>query len=404
MKLIFRIAFRYLFGKKSTHAIHIITWISMIGMALGTAALILILSVFNGFEGLLSGMLSHFNPDVKVTLVRGKYQSVDSLNVDALKSIPGIAQVSFSLEETCFFSNKESQEVGIIKGVDEEYVGVTGLDTAMVSGEIKSGQEAVFAVMGSGMHTKLSINPYDPFALINAYMPSRDGGGPLDMPFTSLPFYVSGTFSVGSEVDMQYVVVDLASVNRLLGLENHFSAIELRLQDGANEKEVISAVMTLLGPQYAVQNRYQQDESFLKIMQIEKWISYLIACLTMCIIAFNLIGSLWMIVLDKRKDIAILQSIGFTRADVKKLFLSLGLLISAIGLVFGFVIAVIFFLLQKNYGIIGIPQGFLIDAYPVEMRIADFIIVTITVLCIGYVASLLPSMRAARVTPYLRMG
>lgn len=376
----------------------------MIGMALGTAALILILSVFNGFEGLLSGMLSHFNPDVKVTLVRGKYQSVDSLNVDALKSIPGIAQVSFSLEETCFFSNKESQEVGIIKGVDEEYVGVTGLDTAMVSGEIKSGQEAVFAVMGSGMHTKLSINPYDPFALINAYMPSRDGGGPLDIPFTSLPFYVSGTFSVGSEVDMQYVVVDLASVNRLLGLENHFSAIELRLQDGANEKEVISAVMTLLGPQYAVQNRYQQDESFLKIMQIEKWISYLIACLTMCIIAFNLIGSLWMIVLDKRKDIAILQSIGFTRADVKKLFLSLGLLISAIGLVFGFVIAVIFFLLQKNYGIIGIPQGFLIDAYPVEMRIADFIIVTITVLCIGYVASLLPSMRAARVTPYLRMG
>jgi lipoprotein-releasing system permease protein len=139
-------------------------------------------------------------------------------------------------------------------------------------------------------------------------------------------------------------------------------------------------------------------------MQIEKWISYLIACLTMCIIAFNLIGSLWMIVLDKRKDIAILQSIGFTRADVKKLFLSLGLLISAIGLVFGFLIAVIFYLLQKNYGIIGIPQGFLIDAYPVEMRIADFMIVTVTVLCIGYVASLLPSMRAARVSPYLRMG
>ncbi len=376
----------------------------MIGMALGTASLILILSVFNGFEGLLSGMLSHFNPDVKVTLVRGKYQSVDSLDVDALKSIPGIAQVSFSLEETCFFSNKESQEVGIIKGVDEAYVGVTGLDTAMVSGQIKSGQEAVFAVMGSGMHTKLSINPYDPFALINAYMPSRDGGGPLDMPFTSLPFYVSGTFSVGSEVDMQYVVVDIASVNRLLGLENHFSAIELRLQDGASEKEVISAVMALLGTEYAVQNRYQQDESFLKIMQIEKWISYLIACLTMCIIAFNLIGSLWMIVLDKRKDIAILQSIGFTRADVKKLFLSLGLLISAIGLVFGFLIAVIFYLLQKNYGIIGIPQGFLIDAYPVEMRIADFMIVTVTVLCIGYVASLLPSMRAARVSPYLRMG
>ena len=404
MKLILQIAFRYLLGKKSTHAIHIITWISMVGMALGTAALILILSVFNGFEGLLSGMLSHFNPDVKVTLVKGKYQSIDSVDVKALKNIPGVAEISFTLEETCFFSNQESQEVGIIKGVDAAYVGVTGLDTAMVSGQLKTGQEAVYAVMGSGMHTKLSINPYDPFALVNAYMPSRDGGGPLDLPFTTLPFYVSGTFSVGSEVDMQYVVVDLGSVNQLLGLENHFSGIELKLHPEASEKEVVSSVTSLLGPEYAVQNRYQQDESFLKIMQIEKWISYLIACLTMCIIAFNLIGSLWMIVLDKRKDIAILQSIGFTRADIKKLFLSLGLLISCIGLFFGFVIAVVFYFLQKNFGIIGIPQGFLIDAYPVEMRFEDFLIVTVTVLCIGYIASLLPSMRAARVTPYLRMA
>ena len=402
MKLSLSIAFRYLFGKKSTNAINIITWISIIGMSIGTAALILILSVFNGFEGLLSGMLSNFNPEIKVTLIQGKYQSKDSINMEAVKAIEGIDMVAYTLEETSFFDYNGSQEVGIIKGVDGDYMRLTGLDTSLVTGSAKLGQQTEFGILGSGMDTKLSINPADGFSAINAYMPTRGSKGPLSKEFNTYSFYPSGTFSVGSDVDQQYVLVNYDAVNHLLDLENNFSAIEVKLKPNANENSVIKQLSTLLGSNYKVSNRYHQDESFLKIMNIEKWISYLIACLSMLIIAFNMVGSLWMIVLEKKKDIAILKSIGLTNYGIQTIFISLGMLISVIGLIVGFCVSIILYWLQKEYGLVSIPDGFMIDAYPIEIKYIDFLIVTITVLSIGYLASLLPSIRASKVGAFVR--
>lgn len=402
MKLSLSIAFRYLFGKKSTNAINIITWISIIGMSIGTAALILILSVFNGFEGLLSGMLSNFNPEIKVTLIQGKYQSKDSINMEAVKAIEGIDMVAYTLEETSFFDYNGSQEVGIIKGVNGDYMRLTGLDTSLVTGSAKLGQQTEFGILGSGMDTKLSINPADGFSAINAYMPTRGSKGPLSKEFNTYSFYPSGTFSVGSDVDQQYVLVNYDAVNHLLDLENNFSAIEIKLKPNANENSVIKQLSTLLGSNYKVSNRYHQDESFLKIMNIEKWISYLIACLSMLIIAFNMVGSLWMIVLEKKKDIAILKSIGLTNYGIQTIFISLGMLISVIGLIVGFCVSIILYWLQKEYGLVSIPDGFMIDAYPIEIKYIDFLIVTITVLSIGYLASLLPSIRASKVGAFVR--
>lgn len=402
VKLVLTIAARYLFGKKTTNAINIITWISIIGMSIGTAALILILSVFNGFEGLLTGMLSNFNPDVKVTLVQGKYISKDSVKTDDIKKIPGIERIAFTLEETSFFDYKGSQEVGIIKGVDNDFMKVTGLDTSLISGAAKFGETTEFGVLGSGMNTKLSVNSSDGFTPVTAYMPSDEEKGPLSNPFNALPFYPSGTFSVGSDVDMQYVLANYDAVNALLNLENHFSAIEIKLTPEASETKVVAALQQLMGSKYKVSNRYHQDEGFLKIMNIEKWISYLIACLTLMIIAFNLVGSLWMIVLEKKKDIAILKSMGLTKSGINQIFLALGLLISVIGLLVGFILGGVLYWMQKNYGLISIPDGFLIDAYPIEMRWADFMIVTTTVLVIGFIASLLPSLRAGQVSAFVR--
>ncbi len=201
---------------------------------------------------------------------------------------------------------------------------------------------------------------------------------------------------------MQYVLVNFDAVNALLNLENHFSAIEIKLKPGASEKKVVHALSKLLGQRFKISNRYQQDEGFLKIMNIEKWISYLIACLTLLIIAFNLVGSLWMIVLEKKKDIAILKSMGLTRAGIKTIFLALGLLISVIGLVVGFGLGLLLYWLQKEYGLISIPDGFMIDAYPIEIRWLDFVIVACTVLVIGCLASLLPSFRAGQVSAFVR--
>jgi lipoprotein-releasing system permease protein len=402
MRLIFSIAARYLFGKKSTNAINIITWISIIGMSIGTAALILILSVFNGFESLLTGMLSNFNPDIKVTLVEGKYAPRDSIDIQKIKQIQGIEHISFTLEETSFFVYKGSQEVGIIKGVDDEFMKVTGLDTSLISGSAQFGKDIEYGILGSGMNIKLSVNESDGFTPISAYMPTREARGPLVKEFNGLSFYPSGTFSVGSDVDQQYVLVNYEAVNRLLNLENHFSAIEFKLQAKASEKKVMNSLSELLGPGYKVSNRYQQDEGFLKIMNIEKWISYMIACLTLLIIAFNLVGSLWMIVLEKKKDIAILKSMGLTKSGIQKIFLALGLLISFIGLIVGFILGILLYWLQKEYGIVSIPDGFMIDSYPIEMRGIDFIIVAITVAFIGYFASLLPSIRASKVSAFVR--
>jgi lipoprotein-releasing system permease protein len=402
MKLYLSIAARYLTGKKTTNAINIITWISIIGMAIGTAALILILSVFNGFEGLLSGMLSSFNPDIKITLNEGKYMSRDSIDETKIAGIKGIETFSFAIEETCFFDYKGSQEVGIIKGVDTNFMQVTGLDTSLIMGEAKFGEEIEYGLLGSQMNTKLSVNPTDGFTTITAYMPSDEDKSPLAKPFNSLTFYPSGTFSVGGDIDIQYILINYEAVNSLLNLENHFTSIEIKLTPDANEKKVLTDLKQVLGDSYDISNRYQQDEGFIRIMNIEKWISYLIACLTLLIIAFNLVGSLWMIVLEKKKDIAILKSMGLTKSGIQMIFLYLGLLISFIGMLAGYTLGIFLYWMQKEHGLVSIPDGFMVDAYPIELKFTDFIIVTITVLVIGLMASLLPSFRAGQVSAFVR--
>jgi lipoprotein-releasing system permease protein len=402
MRLSLTIAYRYLIGKKSTNAINIITWISIIGLSVGTAAVLLILSVFNGFEDLLTGMLSNFNPDIKITLAKGKYEGIDDKKTLQIKAINGIEAMSYCLEETSFFDYKSSQEVGIIKGVDPSFITVTGIDSSIIFGQIKLNKDVKYGLFGITLNTKLSINESDIFSTVNVYMPSLNSGDPLGKSFTSRQFYPSGSFSVGSDIDGQYVIVDIDLVNELLGLENNFSSIEISLSNDSHKKEVIKQLEVLLGPAYIIKDRYQQDESFLKIMNIEKIISYLIACLVLMIIAFNLVGSLWMIVMDKKLDIAILKSMGLTKKSIKNIFLMLGLLVTSIGLILGIIIGLILYYLQKNYGIIGIPDSFLVDAYPIALVWTDFIVVICTVLVIGLLASLLPSYRAGKVEAFIR--
>mgnify|MGYP001439597564 CR=1 FL=1 len=403
MNLSFRIAVRYLTGKKSTNAINIITWVSVVGMSIGTAALILILSVFNGFESLLSGMLNSFNPDIKISLSEGKFISRDSLDIEAIKSIEGVQAVSFTIEETAFFTYKGSQEVGIIKGVDADFRSVTDIDSTLIAGSFKLDDHQInYGVIGSGMNTKLAVNPSDPLTPLDVYMYNRVPKGPLAKDFRTLAVYPSGVFSSGNDVDMSYVIVGLEEANILLDLEDHFSAVEVKISPSASEKAIVQKLENILGERFIVKTRYQQDDGFMKIMNIEKWVSYLIACLTLVVIAFNLVGSLWMIVLDKKKDIAILKSMGYTTSGIRKIFLMVGSIISFAGLISGILLAMIFYVLQKNYGLISIPEGFLIDAYPIELKLKDFFLVTLTVLLIGYLASLLPAVRAGKITAFVR--
>ncbi len=403
MNLAFTIAKRYLLGKKSTNAINLITWISIIGMAIGTAALILILSVFNGFEGILANLLKAYNPDLKVKPEKGSYFELTPEMLSKLRNEKGIANFSVVIEEVALFEYDGSQEAGYIKGVDTNYAKVTDIASTITTGKyILYDDMRNYAVIGNGMFNKLSVNSSDGFTPITAYMPSRGSVGPLSAQFKIQDIHPGGVFSVGGEEDSQYIITDIQVAEQLLGRKNIASSFELKLNPQSDEQSVRTALNEILGKNIKVLNRYQQDETFLRIMNIEKWISYLIAVLTLGIIAFNLVGSLWMIVLDKKKDIAILRSMGFETKNIKTIFRSIGVLVGLVGMVLGLGIAGFLYFLQKNYDLVAVPDGFLIDAYPIEMKASDLILVFATVISISFLASLLPAARAGKVSAFVR--
>ena len=403
MNLPLRIASRYLFTKRTTNAINIITGIAVLGISIGTAALLLVLSVFNGFEDLIVGMYSHFNPEVKVTPKEGKTFIADDTLLLKLEEMPGIQVISVTLEEVAVFEYKDNQTFGIIKGVDENFARVTDLDSTLREGKFQLGQAPrYFAVLGAGMRNKLAVDIEDMFSSISVYMPKRKEVGPFDQQFMVQSLYPAGTFAIQQDFDQEYVLADLGFTRKLLGLPDAASALEIKLEPGYNIPSTFRAIQSVMGEGFRVQNRFEQEESFFKLMKLEKWLSYAIAGLMMLLVAFNLVGALWMIVLEKQWDIAILKSMGSNNNMVRNIFLYEGLLLSFLGVFIGFILAATVYILQKDFGLIGVPGNAAVDAYPISMRGFDFAVVMLTVLVIGFLASLPPAMRAKRIPAIIR--
>lgn len=403
MNLSLKIARRYLFAKKSTNAINIITGIAVFGIAVGSAALVLVLSVFNGFEDLISGMYSNFNPDVKVLPAKGKTFAVDSVLLSDLYEIDGIAFISQTLEETAFFDYKESQDFGTVKGVDAFYKNVTGLDSTVREGQYKLEEgDKAYAVLGLGMRNKLRVNVDDLFSPMIVYMPKSRQVSLFEDPFRRLPVYPAGTFVNQQEFNNKYVITSIDFARRLLGAPDEVSALDIKLREGVNQSRVIGAIRERLGEDFIVKNRYQQEEAFLKIMQMEKWLSFAIVSLMMLLVAFNMVGALWMIVLEKQKDIAILKSMGALDNMIRNIFLNEGVLLCLFGLVLGFTLAGLIYGAQKAFGLVSVPGNFIVEAYPISMRLIDYVVVTATVVAIGLLASIPPALRAKRVPAMIR--
>ncbi len=401
--LAWRIARRYLFSKRSTNAIHIITGIAVFGIAVGAAALLLVLSVFNGFEDLITGMYNSFNPDLKILPAQGKTFTADSTLLNRVRAVPGVAYVSCTLEEVAFFEYKSSQDFGTLKGVDSNYIKVSRVDSTVREGSyILEKDGATFAVLGLGMRNKLNVNVDDVFSLLAVYMPKRQETAMLEQQFRKRLMYPSGTFVIQQEFDNKYVITTLQAARELLGYEEEVSALELKIVPGFGVSSVQHAVQNLLGTAYTVKNRFQQEETFMRLMQVEKWLSFAIVSLMMLMVSFNLIGALWMIVLEKQPDIAILKSMGATDRMVRNVFLLEGLFLCLIGVGVGVAIAVAVYVVQKTWGIVSIPGNLVIDSYPISMRFGDLPIVAATVLAIGILASLPPAMRAMRVPVLIR--
>jgi len=395
LKISLYIAKRYLFAKKSHNIINIISAISVGGITIGTAALIIVLSVFNGFENLVVSMFNSFNPDLKVTAVEGKTFIEDDLVLKNILNIDGISHLTKVVEENALIKYLDKQYICTMKGVSNEFLMTSQIDTMIIGGEgILERGEQNFAIVGQGVSYNLGLNLNDYENPLVVYVPKRFKGtrlNPVDA-FNSMLIQPSGIFSVQQEVDQKYMIVPLRFLRQLLDYDKQLSALEIRVENDAQVTNVQKEVQALLGENFSVKNKYQQEELMFKIMKSEKLAIYLILSFILLIATFNVIGSLSMLIIEKRKDIAILKSLGANNQTIRNIFFTEGMMISLFGALLGLFIGGAICWLQQTFGIIKIGQGstFVLEAYPTKILFTDFIYVLLIVSFIGFIAAWYP--------------
>jgi len=396
MNVPFYIARRYLFAKKS-RLVNWISGISTVSIMVGTAALVIVLSVFNGLNVLVSSMFNSFDPDLKIEAVEGKYFFDDELDLAEIAAIRGVKLVVPVLEETVLLRYSDKQLIATIKGVGENFERLTCICRRMVDGEFfLSADETPFAVAGYGIAFTLGINPRNSFEPIGFYVPRRGQNTNMMSPDAFSVDYAlpAGVFSSIMEYDEQYIITSLEFAQTLIGAEEEISAIEIAISPDANLSRVQRQLQALVGSEFLVKNRMQQQEMYYKTIQSERLMIILILSFILLIATFNMIGSLLMVIYDKRKDIAMLRSMGASTPVLRQIFWMEGLMIAFIGGFFGLLLGGGIAWLQQHFGFIklggGTGEGFIVDAYPVQLLMSDFFLVFIIVFTVGLVSSLAP--------------
>ncbi|HKR07528.1 MAG TPA: FtsX-like permease family protein [Bacteroidia bacterium] len=392
------IAQRYLVAKKSRNVINIISWVSVIGIAVGTAGLVIVLSVFNGFGDLVISLYNSFDPDVKITVVEGKTFDPADAKMEEIKKIKGVKAITLVLEESALLKYRERQVIATVKGVDENYSETSDVENNIVEGEmLLQKKDKNFAVPGGGIAYTLGMNLDDVFSSLNIYVPKRGREVMLapENAFTNLLIQPSGIFSIQQDFDSKYVIVPLRFARDLIGEEAKVTALEISLTGSADPELLKIEIAKVAGSQFLVRNRIEQHDFLNKILVSEKWAVYLILSLILLISAFSIIGSLTMLIIDKKQDIAILLSMGADLNVIRKIFLTEGLMISLIGGVAGLIFGWLICLAQQTFSFIRFNENesFVVDAYPVSMQPLDFINVFIIVFVIGAALSWFSSYR-----------
>ena len=398
MNLPLRFALRYLFARKSHNVINIISGISVAGMAIGTAALIIILSVFNGFNQLVSDSLGDVQPDLVVKPAAGKAFVPDSTAFAWLYDQPLVYNMSSVIEEQAFITFDGKQSLARVKGVDSVFEEESPLQNHITDGIFSLHRgELPRAVVGSSLAWSMDINPRF-IAPLEIYYPDREGSISLSNPAASLrsaKVTVAGLFAVNAEMDAELVIVPIETMRELLDYDEEVSAVEIRVTEGTADKALkgLSAELSeRLGPDYEVLDRYRQNEALYKMMRYEKLAIYMILIFIVIIIAFNIYSSLTMLIIEKKDDIGTLRSLGAPEPMTRRIFLLEGWLISLLGLVIGLVLGIAFVLLQQKYGLIRMPGSYIISAYPVILKASDIVWTVVGVALVGYLIALLPSL------------
>ena len=395
-------AWRYFKAKKSANAINIIAWVTVGVIAFATCCQVLVLSVFNGFEDLVKSLYSSFYTDIKIIPAKGKTFTLTAERITALKKLPAVENISLIAEEKALLKNHDAQTVIYLKGVDDNYPKVSGVAAKTNRGKYFTGTtDEPYLITGSGIQNAAAVNvdaalPADPLTVI---LPKKNSLN--NDPLQSLSegyIKASGSFTIQQEFDDKYAITNIGFVKQQMGFAaDEYSAVEIKLNAKTDPLEEKNKITSLLGNNYKVQTKYEQNTSLYNTMKLEKWAIYGVLTLILIIAAFNMVSALTMLVLEKRKDINVLQSMGAGEKSILKIFLSEGLLLGSIGTVIGILMAIVICLLQLKFKLIKLEGGsFLLDYFPVKLIITDLLLVAATAAAIAFTAAWFPARKASR--------
>jgi lipoprotein-releasing system permease protein len=397
----FLFAWRYFKAKKSTNAINVIAWVSIIAIMGITFAFVVVLSVFNGFEGLVKSLYSSFYPDIKISARSGKTITVTQQQLQQLSAIKGVYVWSLVAQEKTLIINGDVQVPVDLKGVDTNYINVTGVADKLIRGNFETGStDEPALILGNGVENALGIESDRYLYPLTVYSFKRGMNVSVTDPSQSLAasnIVTSGTFLIQQDIDNKYAITNLDFMKMMMGLQpDEYSQVEVALIDETKGEEIQKAIQKIFPQGYLVETKYEQNKSLYSVMNLEKWAIYAILTLMLVVAAFTMIGGLTMLVLEKQKDIQVLKSMGANNTLIQKIFLSEGMLLAVIGSVTGLLLAILFCWAQVKFKLIAIQGGtFLIDYYPVTLKASDFILVIATVFLVAFLASWFPSRKAA---------
>jgi lipoprotein-releasing system permease protein len=372
--------------------INIISWISVSGIAVATMALIIVLSAFNGLETLVENLYASFDPDLKITLVEGKTFEAKDFPKTKVLEIEEVAFYNSALEEVALIKYQDKQTVATIKGVEGSFYVMTGMDSMIIEGKVNHTNDTKNSlIMGWGIADQLSLFISQSIYQVSIIVPKKGmkKGLTPGSEFNRKIANATGIYSVNPDFDSKYVVADLEFVQNLLKHKNRLSSVELALKEGANWEKVKDKVQKVVGDKYKVQTRFEMNELIFKTNKTEKWITFLILSFILVIASFNIIGSLTMLIIDKQKDVWILKTMGANNKVIRRIFFAEGMLINFLGAFIGMLLGGIICWAQTTFGLLELEHS-VIDIYPVELNVLDFVNVSIIVIIIGLIASWYP--------------
>ena len=395
MNFPFYIARRYLFSKKSTHAINVISGISVVGVAVATMALVVTLSVFNGFHDLVASFFTQMDPQLKITPVKGKTALADDPILTKIRHLPEVEVATECLEEQALAVYGDRQQMVIVKGVEDNFNQLTHIQEILEGdGDFElHAADLSYGIPGLGVAYQLGLG-YTYEHPLRIYAPRREGQ--LNMANPTEGFVVDDLYSPGvvfcmkqGKYDKNYILTSIAFTRHLFDLDGRLSSLELRLKPGSDFERVKSQMEEIAAGKFYVQDRYEQQDDTFRIMKVEKLIAYVFLTFILMIACFNIIGSLSMLIIDKKEDVVTLRNLGATDHQITRIFLFEGRMISAIGAILGVLIGLLLCWLQQQYGIVrlGSSEGsFVVDAYPVSVHPWDIVLIVFTVMAVGFLS------------------